>query len=207
MMKVIIKEAKNVYNDIFKIEKVILQHEKFDGSMSKEIVRLNFNRGDTVAVLLYNSGKKSVVLVKQFRYPAYVDNGPGWLIECVAGIKDNGEISVARKEVLEETGFKIEKLRYLTQFYPSPGGCSEKISLYLAFVETEDKVKKGKHMGVGNEDICVMEVPVEKALGMIKSGEICDAKTIVSLFYLRDLLETLPDESVPSGRAGTGTGR
>lgn len=206
-MKVIIKEAKNVYNDIFKIEKVILQHEKFDGSMSKEIVRLNFNRGDTVAVLLYNSGKKSVVLVKQFRYPAYVDNGPGWLIECVAGIKDNGEISVARKEVLEETGFKIEKLRYLTQFYPSPGGCSEKISLYLAFVETEDKVKKGKHMGVGNEDICVMEVPVEKALGMIKSGEICDAKTIVSLFYLRDLLETLPDESVPSGRAGTGTGR
>ena len=205
-MKVIIKEAKRVYNDIFKIEKIILQHEKFDGSMSKEIVRLNFNRGDTVAVLLYNSGKKSVVLVKQFRYPAYVDNGPGWLIECVAGIKDNGEISVARKEVLEETGFKIEKLRYLTQFYPSPGGCSEKISLYLAFVETEDKVKKGKHMGVGNEDICVMEVPVEKALGMIKSGEICDAKTIISLFFLRDLLETHPDESVPSVRAGTGTG-
>ena len=204
MMKVIIKEAKREYNDIFKIEKVILQHEKFDGSMSKEIVRLNFNRGDSVAVLLYNSAKKSVVLVKQFRYPAYVDNGPGWLIECVAGIKDNGETSVARKEILEETGFKIDKLRYLTQFYPSPGGCSEKISLYLAFVETKDKIKKGKHMGVGNEDICVIEVPVSKALGMIQSGEICDAKTIIS--FLRDLLEASPNEPVSSGRACTSPG-
>jgi len=187
-MKVIIKETKREYDGFFKVDRAILQHEKFDGSMSKEIARLNFNRGDAVAVLLYNKSNKSVVLVKQFRYPAYVENGPGWLIECVAGIKDNGEISVAGKEVLEETGYEVSELKFLTKFYPSPGGCSERIFLYLACVEEKDKIKKEKYLGVGSEDILVMEVPVSKAFEMIKSGEICDGKTIIILFFLRDEL-------------------
>ncbi|MDR4503490.1 MAG: NUDIX hydrolase [Candidatus Scalindua sp.] len=191
-----IKKKERVYNNLFKVDKAILQHEKFNGTMSKEIVRLNFNRGNTVAVLLYNPTTESVILVKQFRYPAYVDNGPGWLIECVAGIIDNGEISVAKKEVLEETGFKVDALLYLTQIYPSPGGCSEKISLYLAYVGADDKVKEGNYMGVGNEDICIVEVPLEKALDMIKSGEICDAKTIISLFFLRDRVGACPNETI-----------
>ena len=186
-MKVIIKESKREYDGFFKVDKVVLQHEKFDGSMSKEIDRLNFNRGDTVAVLLYNRTNKSVVLVRQFRYPAYVDGGPGWLIECVAGIKDNGEIAVARKEVLEETGYKVEELKYLTRFYPSPGGCCERISVYLAYVETREE-KKDKYFGTGNEDIQVIEIPLVKALEMIKNGEICDGKTIIGLFHLRDEL-------------------
>jgi ADP-ribose pyrophosphatase len=195
-MKVIIKNSERVYDNIFSVDKVILQHEKFDGSMGKEIVRLNFNRGNTVAILLYNPETQSVILVKQFRYPAYVDNGPGWPIECVAGIVDNGEIAVAKKEVLEETGFKVEKLIYLTQIYPSPGGCSEKITLYLAYVDEDDKVKEGNHMGVGNEDICVVTVPLSKALDMVKSGEICDAKTIISLYFLRDRVETSPNGTI-----------
>jgi ADP-ribose pyrophosphatase len=189
-MKVIVKETKREYDGVFKVDKAILQHEKFDGSMSKEITRLNFNRGDTVAVLLYNKKNKSVILVKQFRYPAYVDNGPGWLIECVAGIKDNGKISVARKEALEETGYNIEELEYMTSFYPSPGGCSEKIYVYLAYVEARDKVKGEKYLGVGSEDINVMEVPLDEAFDMIKNGEICDAKTMISLFLFRDKLAT-----------------
>ena len=187
-MKVIIKNSQREYDGFFKVDKVVLQHEKFDGSMSKEIDRLNFNRGDTVAVILYNKTNKSVVLIRQFRYPAYVDSGPGWLIECVAGIKDNGEIAVARKEVLEETGYKIEELQYLTKFYPSPGGCSERISIYLAYVETSEE-KKDKFFGTGNEDIQVLEMPLAKALEMIKNGEICDGKTIIGLFHLRDELE------------------
>jgi ADP-ribose pyrophosphatase len=187
-LKVIIKDLKREYDGFFKVEKAVLQHEKFDGSMSGEIDRLNFDRGNTVAVILYNKTNNSVVLVRQFRYPAYVDNGPGWLIECVAGIKDNGEAPVARKEVLEETGYKIDKLKYLTQFYPSPGGCSERISIYLAYVETKGETKKEKYFGTGNEDIQVMEIPLDRAFEMIKSGEICDGKTIIGLFYLRDEL-------------------
>ncbi len=187
-MKVIIKDSKREYDGFFKVDKVVLQHEKFDGSMSKEIDRLNFNRGDTVAVILYNKTNKSVVLIRQFRYPSYVDDGPGWLLECVAGIKDSGEISVAKKEVLEETGYKIDELKYLTRFYPSPGGCSERISIYLAYVETREE-NKDKYFGTGNEDIQVLEIPLTKALEMITNGEICDGKTIIGLFHLRDELE------------------
>ena len=67
-MNVIIKEAKREYDGIFKVDRVILQHEKFDGSMSKEIVRLNFDRGNTVAVVLYNKANKSRITVK-FLWP------------------------------------------------------------------------------------------------------------------------------------------
>lgn len=184
-MKVTVKEVKREYDGVFKVDKAILQHEKFDGTMSKEIARLNFNRGDVVAILLYNRSSKSIILVRQFRYPTYVNNGPGWLLECVAGIKDDGEIAVARKEALEETGYKVDELEYITQFYPSPGGCSEKVYLYLAYVEAKDKI----NMGVGNEDISVMEVPFSEAFEMVRNGEICDAKTIIGLFFLRDKLE------------------
>ena len=187
-MKVIIKDSKREYDGFFKVDKIVLQHEKFDGSMSKEIDRLNFNRGDTVAVILYNKTNESVILVKQFRYPAYVDDGPGWLIECVAGIKDNGKVLVARKEVLEETGYKVDYLKLLTQFYPSPGGCSERIFVYFAYVETREEIED-KYFGTGNEDIRVIEIPLVKAFQMIKNGEICDGKTIIGLFHLRDELE------------------
>jgi len=187
-LKVIIKDSKREYDGFFKVDKVVLQHEKFDGSMSKEIDRLNFNRGDTVAVILYNRTNKSVVLIRQFRYPAYVDDGPGWMIECVAGIKDNGEVLVAKKEVLEETGYKVEELKYLTQFYPSPGGCSEKISVYLAYVETREEIKD-KYFGTGNEDIQVIEIPLAKAFEMIKNGDKKKKKTIIGIFHLRDELE------------------
>lgn len=187
-MKVIIKDSKREYDGYFKVDKTTLQHEKFDGSMSGEIDRLNFNRGNTVAVILYNKTMKSVILVKQFRYPAYVDDGPGWLIECVAGIKDNDNVVVAKREVLEETGYKIDNLKFLTQFYPSPGGCSEKIFVYLAYVETRVEIKK-KYFGIGNEDIQVLEIPLIKAFEMIENGEICDGKTIIGLFHLRDELK------------------
>ncbi len=187
-MKVIIKDSKREYDGFFKVDKVVLRHEKFDGSMSKEIDRLNFNRGDTIAVILYNKTNKSVVLIKQFRYPAYVDDGPGWLIECVAGIKDNSKVLVARKEVLEETGYEIDDLKYLTQFYPSPGGCSERIFVYLAYVEIREE-KEVKYFGTGNEDIQAIEIPLANAFEMIKNGEICDGKTIIGLFHLRDELE------------------
>ncbi|KHE93865.1 MAG: NUDIX hydrolase [Candidatus Scalindua rubra] len=187
-MKVIIKDTKREYDGFFKVDRVLLQHEKFDGSMSNEIDRLNFNRGDTVAVILYNKTNKSLVLIRQFRYPAYVDDGPGWLIECVAGIKDNGDISVAKKEVLEETGYKINDVKYLTQFYPSPGGCSERISVYLAYVETREEIKD-EYFGTGNEDIEVIEIPLTKALEMVKNSEICDGKTIIGIYHLRDELE------------------
>lgn len=192
--KVNIISEKRDYDDFFKIDKVVLQYEKFNGKMSPEITRLNFNRGDAVAVLLYDKEKDSVILIKQFRYPAYVNNGPGWILEVVAGMIDNGRdaVTVARSELMEEAGYEVDDLRFLCQFYVSPGGTSERIYLYLA--DCHHKVNSGGGKESEDEDIQVIEIPLKQALMMIKTGEICDAKTIIALQWLQLELSVICDE-------------
>jgi len=180
----IISESRE-YDGFFKIDKAVLQYEKFDGEMSSEITRLNFNRGDAVAILLYDKEKNSVILVKQFRYPAYVNNGRGWLLEVVAGMIDSGRdaISVAHSELLEEAGYEVDDLKFVYQFYVSPGGSSEKIHLYAGYCHRKVNFGGGKESE--NEDIQVVELPLSKALKMVDTGEICDAKTIIALQWLQ----------------------
>ena len=179
----ILKESRE-YDGFFKIDKAVLQYEKFSGDMSEEITRLNFNRGDSTAVLLYDEEKDSVILVKQFRYPAYVNDGPGWILEVVAGTIEKGEdvVSVARAELLEEAGYEVDGLEPISRFYVSPGGTSERIHLYLGFVRR--KVGPGGGLISEHEDIQVVEIPLDEAMQMIKTGEICDAKTIIALQWL-----------------------
>lgn len=181
--KVEVLERELVYDGFFKIERAVVRYERYDGRMSEPITRYCFERGDSVGVLLYNSEADSVVLVEQFRYPAYVGGGPGWILEIVAGVKDKGDsVKVARSEAIEEAGYEIERLEKLASFYLSPGGSSERMDLYLGYVS------KPSHKGGGvkeeGEDIRVVELPLEDALRMIDRGEICDAKTILALLWL-----------------------
>ena len=184
-MKVRILKENREYDGFFKIDKAVLQYEKFSGDMSEEITRLNFDRGDSVAVLLYDEKKDSVILVKQFRYPAYVNDGPGWILEVVAGTveKEEDVVSVARAELLEEAGYEVDSLEPVSRFYVSPGGTSERIYLYLGFVHR--KVGPGGGLISEHEDIQVVEIPLGEAMEMIKTGEICDAKTIIALQWLK----------------------
>jgi len=181
--KVEVIESDLVYDGFFKIEKALVRYERYDGSMSEPITRYCFERGDSVGVLLYNPDADSVILVEQFRYPAYVRGGPGWILEIVAGVKDKEDsIKVAKSEAIEEAGYEVERLEKLTSFYLSPGGSSERMDLYLGYVS------KPSHKGGGvreeGEDIKVIELPLEKALWMIDRGDICDAKTILALLWL-----------------------
>ncbi|RKY00792.1 NUDIX hydrolase [Candidatus Poribacteria bacterium] len=184
MRKVEVLERELLYDGFFKLERAVVRYEKFDGSMSEPITRLNLERGDSVGVLLYNPETDSVVLVEQFRYPAYVRGGPGWLLEIVAGMKGENEdsIRVARAEAIEEAGYEIRRIERLTSFYLSPGGCSEKLDLYLGYVGR----RSGEGGGVREEgeDVRVVELPFEEALRMVDEGRIMDAKTIVALLWL-----------------------
>jgi nudix-type nucleoside diphosphatase (YffH/AdpP family) len=191
-MKVRILEENREYDGFFKIDKAVLQYEKFDGEMSEEITRLNFNRGDSVAVLLYDEKRDSVILVKQFRYPAYVNDGPGWILEVVAGSIEEGRdaVSVAHAELLEEAGYEVGDLELISRFYVSPGGTSERIHLYLGLAR--QKIGSGGGLIGEQEDIQVVEIPLDEAMEMVKTGEICDAKTMIALQWLR-LLECVAD--------------
>ena len=184
-MQVRIIEESREYDGFFKIDKAVLQYEKFNGEMSQEITRLNFNRGDSVAVLLYDRKKDSVILVKQFRYPAYVNDGPGWVLEVVAGVITEGQeaVSVARAELLEEAGYQVGNLELISRFYVSPGGTSERIYLYLGLADR--KIDSGGGLISEHEDIQVVEIPLGRAVKMIGTGEICDAKTIIALQWLK----------------------
>ncbi len=183
--KVEIISTTRVYDGFFKLDEVRLRYEKHDGTMSDEASRLLFERGDSLGVLLYDQGRDMVLLVEQFRYPAYVRGGPGWLLEIVAGMTepDVQDVEMARREILEETGYQIAGLTYLLSFYPSPGGTSERIHLYLGHLDEGCRVGPGGGIA-GHEDIRLVEIPLSKALQMIESGEICDGKTIIALQHL-----------------------
>lgn len=181
--KVYVLESEPVYDGFFKIERAVVRYERFDGRMSDPITRYCFERGDSVGVLLYNPKSDSVVLVEQFRYPAYVRGGPGWILEIVAGIRDKGDsIRVAKSEALEEAGYEMERLEKLSSFYLSPGGSSERMDLYLGYVSKPSQ--EGGGVREEGEEIRIVELPLEEALRMIERGEICDAKTILALLWL-----------------------
>ena len=177
----------------FRVEKATLSHERFDGSISPEISRTNFNRGDGVGVLLYSEEAEEVVLVEQFRYPVNASfpknqrDGKGWILEIVSGIKDADGQAVARRELLEETGYHLRgALEHLSTFYVSPGGTSERIELYLAKVKKAEGILKEAGIPSEAEDIRTHVVPFERALKMIDEGEIVDGKTIIALLMLKD---------------------
>ena len=194
-MKVIIKQVERVFDYFFKIDKAVLQYEQFDGTLSPERVRLNFNRGHSVAILIYNQTSDTVVLTRQFRYPAYVgDPGQGWILEIVAGMLESeaSPFEMATKEIFEETGYQATHLEPIYHFFVSPGGTSEKIYLFFTIVTDNDRRGKGGGVATEGEDIQVEHIKLERTFEMLQTGAICDAKTIIALQWLKQNLARLP---------------
>lgn len=190
MKKVQIESQKRIFDDFFKIEEAILRHERFDGQMSNRIRRLNFERGDSVAAIIWNRETKRIILVNQFRYPTY-EKGPGWTTEIVAGIleqNEDPEVSI-RREIIEETGYEATRLDHIITFYVSPGGSSERIILYYAETDNAHKVPDRGNLDYGNEDIQLLEFSLPDLWTGLKSGKFIDAKTLISIQWLRNKLE------------------
>jgi ADP-ribose pyrophosphatase len=186
-MRVELIKCQREYNGFFKLDSVVLRHEKFDGTMSKDLQRLVFERGDSAAVLLYDSQSDEVVLVEQFRYPAYVrEGGDGRLLEVVAGVVDRDRTpeAVARAELVEEAGYAVDQLEHLATFYASPGACTERIHLYLGYLKRSSCVGQGGGLVEHGEDIRVHRMALHEACSLIEQGLIRDAKTIMALQYL-----------------------
>ena len=185
------------FGSLFRVVRARLRHRRFDGQMSDPITRINFERGDSVGVLLYDTEDEAVVLVRQFRYPAYAGLAPteqagegarkAWLLEIVAGIKDKGQTAteVAHRELLEEAGYEVlGDLQPIASIYPSPGGTSERIHLFIGEVNDRQRSGHGGGVGAEGEDIQIVVLPFRVAMSMIDRGEISDAKTIIALQHL-----------------------
>ena len=171
-------------NNWYTLYKYTYDYQKEDGSWEEQ-QREAYDRGNGAAILLYNSIKKTVVLTRQFRLPTYVNgNTSGMMIEVCAGLLDgdNPEECI-RKEVEEETGYKVNNVEKAFECYMSPGSVTEVLYFFTAVYEDRMKVSQGGGAAHETENIEVLEYPFEKALEMMATGEIRDAKTIMLLQY------------------------
>jgi len=193
-MKVELKKERVAYRDFFKIVVGRLRFEKFNGQMSEEVRRLCLDRGDAVAVVLFNRKKKTLILIEQFRYPVYraLKGKNGWIYELAAGVVEPGETpeQVVEREVMEEVGYEVKSVKRLACIYPSPGVISERIYIYYA--EVAKQINRGGGLASEHEDIRVIELPVKKVYSMIKQGLIEDAKTLIGLRYAKEKLGITP---------------
>lgn len=145
-----------------------------------------YDRGNGATILLYNQKQHTVILTRQFRLPTLVNgNESGMLIEACAGLLDldNPEECI-RRETEEETGYRIQQVRKIFDVYMSPGSVTEILYFFVGEYSLEQKVNEGGGVDE-NENIEVLELDFEKAYGMIASGEIRDAKTIILLQYAK----------------------
>jgi len=146
--------------------------------------RETFDRGNAATLLPYNLRQRTVVLVRQFRYPAYVNGYDDLLIEAAAGLLDreSPEIRI-RAEMEEETGYRLGEIRKIFEAFMSPGAVTEKLHFFVAEYQPDMRISSGGGIASEGEDIEVLELPIDQALTMIGDGRIVDAKTIMLLQY------------------------
>ena len=168
------------------LRKIDYEFLKKNGEWQKQS-REAYDRGNGATILLYNKENSTVILTRQFRLPTYLNGNPdGMLIEACAGLldKDNAEDCIKR-ETEEETGYKVSKVQKVFESYMSPGSVTEILYFFIAEYAKSMKVTAGGGIEHEQEDIEVLELDFNAALGMIDSGGIKDAKTIMLLQYLR----------------------
>lgn len=168
------------------LKKYTYEYPSHQGILQTQ-VREAYDRGNGMTVLLYNQTKGSVILTRQFRLPTYLNgNSDGLMIETCAGKLEAEEPAQGMlREIEEETGFRVPKVTKVFELYMSPGSVTEKIHFFLAPYEDQMKVSKGGGLESEQENIEILELPFAKALHMIESGEIKDAKTIILLQHAR----------------------
>src|SRR5580692_4874772 len=170
-------------DDHYVLKKTTFEWRRGDGTWQTQN-RETYDRGNGVTLLAYNRARRSVILTRQFRYPAYVNGYDGLMIEAAAGLLDEAAPEARiRAEVEEETGYRLGAIEKIFECYMSPGSVTEKLYFFVAEYEPGMKVGAGGGVHAEGEDIGVMELGFDEALAMIADGRICDAKTIMLLQY------------------------
>src|SRR5258708_2559581 len=167
------------------LKKTTFEYQRSDGTW-QTLSRETYDRGNGAVILPYNRARRTVILTRQFRFPAYVNGHSGLLIEACAGLLDARDPATAIKaEVEEETGYHLNDVHKVFEAFMSPGSVTEKLHFFVAEYDQASRLTQGGgNVGEG-EDIGVLELPFADAQHMIETGEIMDAKTIMLLQYVR----------------------
>ncbi len=163
------------------LKKATFDWRRRDGTWQTQ-VRETYDRGNGATVLLYNTARQTVVLTRQFRFPAFVNGYDGLMIEAAAGLLDRMDPAARiRQEAEEETGYRVHHVEPVFTAFMSPGSVTEKLSFFVAAYDHADRVSAGGGVADEGEDIEVLELPFAEAMAMVARGEIVDGKTIMLL--------------------------
>ncbi|RUO61724.1 NUDIX domain-containing protein [Pseudidiomarina marina] len=167
--------------------KLRLQHRLFEGDWSPVFDREVMDRGHAVVVLPYDPQKDALVVLEQFRVGALGTDASPWLLEFVAGMYDSNDETaeqVAHRELQEEAGLATNSLHYALTYLSTPGGCTEKISIYIALVDSD---KAARHAGLAteHEDIRVHVLPYGDVVQLLEAGKINNAASVIGLQWLQ----------------------
>lgn len=167
-----------------RLDRYVIDYRRRDGRTDR-LVREVHDHGNGATVLPYDAARGTVLLVRQFRLPAFLNGSDGNLIEACAGLLDGNEpIECARREAAEELGVNVRNLRQVASTFMSPGAVTERITLFLADYGLADRFGDGGGHAHEGEDIEVLEMPFRDVRQLLRSGGILDAKTAMLVMYL-----------------------
>lgn len=181
--RVRIKSVETLSDDWYVLKKTTFELLRRDGSWQQQS-RETYDRGNGATILLYNLERRTVILTRQFRFPAYVNGHSGMLIEAAAGLLDAASPEDRiRAEVEEETGYRVSHVQKVFEAFMSPGSVTERLYFFVAEYESGSRATLGGGNHEEGEDIEVLELTLNDAMNAIQTGQIQDGKTIMLLQY------------------------
>ena len=181
--RVRIKDERVLSHARYLLKNITFDYRRGNGEWQTQ-TREVYDRGNAATLLPYNLANRTVVLVRQFRLPPYVNGYDDLIIETAAGMLDDASPEERiRAEVEEEAGYRLHDVRKVFEAFMSPGAVTEKIHFFVAEYDPSMRVGSGGGLAEEGEDIEVLELPIDSALAMIADGRIVDAKTIMLLQY------------------------
>ncbi|SDN35780.1 ADP-ribose pyrophosphatase [Janthinobacterium sp. OK676] len=188
--RVRIQGVQTLSHDWYLLQKTTFDYLRRDGQWQTQ-TRETYDRGDGATILLYNKVKRTVILIRQFRFPTYREGHDGFLIESAAGLLEEASAEQRiRAEVEEETGYRVGQVQKIFQAFMSPGSVTERLHFFVAEYDPASRIGDGGGLAHEGEDIEVLELPLAQALQMVADGRICDGKTIMLLQHAQ--LQLMP---------------
>ena len=181
--RVRVKDVELLSKRRYELKSATFDYRRSNGEWQTQ-VREVYDRGNGAVLLPYNLKARTVVLVRQFRYPAFANGYDDLLIEAAAGMLDDAAPEERiRAEAEEEIGYRLEHVRKVFEAFMTPGAVTEKLHFFVAEYDPSMRVSAGGGLEHEGEDIEVLELAIDDALAMIGDGRIVDAKTIMLLQY------------------------
>ena len=185
-----ILSSERVWDGRCPLDVVKFRHRRFDGTMSGPRTWELWRRGVAMAVLPYDPVADVVLLIEQFRLSALAAGVDPVMTEIPAGFCEPGETpeQTAIRECQEETGLSPDRMEPIGAYVLTPGGCDERIGIYVGRVRAPEGVMSGL-IGIGglaaeNEDIRVRVWPAAEAIDAAIAGNVPNSVAGIALLWL-----------------------